>query len=37
MLSADTPGVILEHGDTDSMFNRPQDSRTEDYVNGRSG
>ncbi|MGW6745347.1 phosphate ABC transporter ATP-binding protein [Streptomyces sp. NPDC055025] len=32
-----TPGVIVEHGDTDAMFNTPQDSRTADYVNGRFG
>jgi phosphate transport system ATP-binding protein len=32
-----TPGVIVEHGDTASMFTRPQDPRTEDYVNGRFG
>jgi phosphate transport system ATP-binding protein len=31
------PGVIVEHGDTASMFGAPQDSRTEDYVNGRFG
>ncbi|MEV8353301.1 phosphate ABC transporter ATP-binding protein [Streptomyces niveus] len=32
-----TPGVIVEHGSTDAMFNSPQDSRTSDYVNGRFG
>ncbi|MEV4969412.1 phosphate ABC transporter ATP-binding protein PstB [Streptomyces scopuliridis] len=32
-----TPGVIVEHGDTDAMFNAPQDNRTADYVNGRFG
>jgi phosphate transport system ATP-binding protein len=32
-----SPGVIVEHGDTASMFGAPQDSRTEDYVNGRFG
>ncbi|WP_326738327.1 phosphate ABC transporter ATP-binding protein [Streptomyces sp. NBC_01022] len=32
-----TPGVIVEHGLTDDMFHRPQDSRTADYVNGRFG
>ncbi|MFD3525777.1 phosphate ABC transporter ATP-binding protein [Streptomyces sp. NPDC058653] len=32
-----TPGVIVEHGTTDAMFNFPQDSRTSDYVNGRFG
>jgi phosphate transport system ATP-binding protein len=32
-----TPGVIVEHGDTDAMFNNPQDQRTRDYVQGRFG
>ncbi|MFD5191428.1 phosphate ABC transporter ATP-binding protein [Streptomyces sp. NPDC058357] len=32
-----TPGVIVEHGPTDEMFNAPQDTRTADYVNGRFG
>ncbi|MHB9859513.1 phosphate ABC transporter ATP-binding protein [Streptomyces sp. YIM S03343] len=32
-----TPGVIVEHGDTDAMFNSPRDERTLDYVNGRFG
>ncbi|MFJ9703848.1 phosphate ABC transporter ATP-binding protein PstB [Streptomyces sp. NPDC101234] len=32
-----TPGVIVEHGDTDAMFHSPQDERTSDYVNGRFG
>ena len=32
-----TPGVIVEHGDTDAMFGNPQDRRTADYVNGRFG
>jgi phosphate transport system ATP-binding protein len=32
-----TPGVIVEHGDTDAMFSSPQDPRTADYVNGRFG
>jgi phosphate transport system ATP-binding protein len=31
------PGVIVEHGATDAMFQSPQDSRTYDYVNGRFG
>ncbi|WP_204164527.1 phosphate ABC transporter ATP-binding protein [Nocardioides daejeonensis] len=32
-----TPGVIVEHGDTEAMFQHPRDRRTEDYVNGRFG
>ncbi|QSR26146.1 phosphate ABC transporter ATP-binding protein [Nocardioides aromaticivorans] len=32
-----TPGVIVEQGPTDVIFDNPQDSRTADYVNGRFG
>jgi phosphate transport system ATP-binding protein len=32
-----SPGYIVEHGDTDAMFTSPQDPRTADYVNGRFG
>ena len=32
-----TPGMIVEHGPTDAMFDRPQDPRTADYVHGRFG
>lgn len=32
-----TPGVIVEHGDTQAMFTSPRDERTADYVNGRFG
>jgi len=31
------PGYIVEHGDTEAMFNNPQDPRTADYVHGRFG
>ncbi|MBA3744896.1 phosphate ABC transporter ATP-binding protein [Sporichthya sp.] len=37
LAEAGTPGVIVEHGATDAMFNAPTDSRTYDYVNGRFG
>ncbi|MGW6394804.1 hypothetical protein ACWFR1_30830 [Streptomyces sp. NPDC055103] len=30
-----TPGVIVEHGPTETMFGSPWDPRTADYVNGR--
>jgi phosphate transport system ATP-binding protein len=30
-------GVLVEHGDTEVMFTRPQDPRTSDYVTGRFG
>jgi phosphate transport system ATP-binding protein len=32
-----TPGVIVEHGPTEAMFESPQDQRTADYVSGRFG
>ena len=32
-----TPGVVVEQGDTDQIFNAPVDQRTADYVNGRFG
>jgi phosphate transport system ATP-binding protein len=32
-----TPGRIVESGSTDDVFERPGDSRTFDYVNGRFG
>ncbi|MET3962734.1 phosphate transport system ATP-binding protein [Marmoricola sp. OAE513] len=31
------PGVIVEHGSTETMFSDPQDQRTADYVHGRFG
>ena len=37
LASQGTPGVIVEHGDTEAMFTSPQDQRTSDYVNGRFG
>jgi phosphate transport system ATP-binding protein len=37
LASHGTPGVIVEHGDTDAMFESPRDERTHDYVNGRFG
>jgi phosphate transport system ATP-binding protein len=32
-----TPGVIVEHGPTSTMFDSPTDPRTADYVMGRFG
>jgi phosphate transport system ATP-binding protein len=32
-----SPGVIVEQGDTEAMFNDPEDQRTADYVHGRFG
>ncbi|HWA66160.1 MAG TPA: phosphate ABC transporter ATP-binding protein [Mycobacteriales bacterium] len=32
-----TPGAIVESGPTEDIFERPQDARTSDYVNGRFG
>ncbi|WP_394940795.1 phosphate ABC transporter ATP-binding protein PstB [Psychromicrobium sp. YIM B11713] len=37
LAAQNTPGVIVEHGDTQAMFNHPRDERTSDYVNGRFG
>jgi phosphate transport system ATP-binding protein len=37
LAAQNTPGVIVEYGDTTAMFNNPQDQRTSDYVNGRFG
>ncbi|WP_435831055.1 phosphate ABC transporter ATP-binding protein [Polymorphospora rubra] len=37
LASHGTPGVIVEHGPTPAMFDRPQDQRTADYVHGRFG
>ncbi|MGO9342567.1 MAG: phosphate ABC transporter ATP-binding protein [Acidimicrobiales bacterium] len=31
------PGVIIEQGPTEMMFDHPTDRRTDDYVNGRFG
>jgi phosphate transport system ATP-binding protein len=30
-------GILVEIGDTDVMFTRPQDKRTQDYITGRFG
>ncbi len=30
-------GELIEAGDTDKMFSRPEDKRTEDYITGRFG
>ena len=30
-------GTLVEYGDTDVMFTRPQDKRTQDYITGRFG
>jgi phosphate transport system ATP-binding protein len=37
LASQGTPGMIVEHGDTEAMFGDPIDPRTYDYVNGRFG
>jgi phosphate transport system ATP-binding protein len=37
LASHNTPGVIVEHGATEAIFNSPRDQRTSDYVNGRFG
>ncbi len=30
-------GELVEHGDTDALFTRPKNARTEDYITGRFG
>ncbi|MCT2084923.1 phosphate ABC transporter ATP-binding protein [Microbacterium enclense] len=37
LASQGQPGHIVEHGDTEAMFDAPVDPRTFDYVNGRFG
>ncbi|MBP2320932.1 phosphate transport system ATP-binding protein [Kibdelosporangium banguiense] len=37
LAEAGTPGLIVEAGPTEMMFNDPVDPRTADYVNGRFG
>ncbi len=37
LAAQNTPGVIVEYGDTTAMFEDPRDERTSDYVNGRFG
>lgn len=37
LASQDTPGQIVEFGDTAAMFSTPKDARTNDYVNGHFG
>jgi len=32
-----TPGHVVEYGETSQIFHQPQDSRTNEYVNGRFG
>ncbi|GAB2916012.1 phosphate ABC transporter ATP-binding protein [Rhodococcus aerolatus] len=31
------PGVVVEHGETETIFGSPEDPRTDDYVNGVFG
>jgi phosphate transport system ATP-binding protein len=37
LAEAGTPGVVIEHGETEAMFTSPIDPRTADYVQGRFG
>ncbi len=37
LAEAGTPGVIVEAGSTEQIFEQPVDPRTSDYVNGRFG
>jgi phosphate transport system ATP-binding protein len=37
MMRPDRAGELVEFSDTDSLFTRPKDRRTEDYITGRFG
>ena len=37
LLGDDRAGEMIEFDETDVIFTRPKDSRTEDYVTGRFG
>jgi phosphate transport system ATP-binding protein len=37
LATSDTPGHIVEFGDTRQLFESPSDPRTADYVHGRFG
>jgi phosphate transport system ATP-binding protein len=37
MLGENREGMMIEFDDTDVIFTRPKDRRTEDYVSGRFG
>jgi phosphate transport system ATP-binding protein len=36
-MDADRAGLMVEYGETDQIFTRPVDKRTEDYITGRFG
>ncbi len=37
MIDEDRAGVLAEFGDTNQLFTKPTDKRTEDYITGRFG
>jgi len=37
MLGEEKAGVLIEYDETNTIFTRPSDPRTEDYVTGRYG
>jgi phosphate transport system ATP-binding protein len=37
MVDPHRAGLVIEYNDTQTIFTRPQDKRTEDYVTGRFG
>jgi phosphate transport system ATP-binding protein len=37
LMNKQRAGEVIEFGATDDIFNRPKDSRTEDYITGRFG
>jgi phosphate transport system ATP-binding protein len=36
-MDSDRAGLMVEYGETDQIFTRPNDKRTEDYITGRFG
>jgi phosphate transport system ATP-binding protein len=37
MMRTDRAGELVEFTDTDTLFTKPKDKRTEDYITGRFG
>lgn len=37
MVNDNRTGYLVEHGETDQVFTRPKDKKTEDYITGRFG
>jgi phosphate transport system ATP-binding protein len=37
MIDNDRAGMLIEFGDTNQVFTKPRDKRTEEYITGRFG